>query len=346
MSRSLLRKRSARHTRQQSERSFCDASLSPPSVAHCDLLLCCVLLSLVLPLCLPMLPFFDPRRILLCSLLCSVVCFSLSSGTMPYPTAPTDASFCDRLASANGYDYTNANHSYALMLKWIQRAYNGADVNLNAYPPVVSFVQGLMRNTNTIKFFNGWINYRAAYPEGAAYPAPTPDYTTSPALALALDLKLAAYFGQAFGCSGIQQWPTVNLTFSEAYPYTGNQNQIVVHRGMAINGTVFSAFIDQFSDAALSLGAQQFDFDANVVPFLMSFARGAQGDYGICQDEATCPCATGYTGNACTTAIQSTGVSVTAGNDPTPARIPGAASASAQPALVIAGVLAIMALML
>ena len=268
-------------------------------------------------------------------------------GTLPYPSAPSDASFCDRLASANGYDYTNATHSYTLMLQWIRRAYNGADVNLQASPPVVKFVQGLMRNTNTIKYFNGHFDYRAAYPDGAGYPGPTPDYTSNPNLAHALDLKLASWFGQAFGCSGIQVGPVVNLTFAQAFPYSGVSNQIQVHRGMNVTGTVFSAFIDQFSAGALSLGAQQFDFDSNVVPYLMSFARGAQGEYGICQDPDTCPCATGFTGTACTTQVTSTGVSVTAGPDPTPARLPGAASDSARPmVMVVAGLMAIVAMML
>lgn len=272
---------------------------------------------------------------------------SLAPGDLPYPTAPTDASFCDRLASANGYDYTNATHSFALMMKWISRAYNGADVNLTVSPPVTQFVQGLMRNTNTIKYFNGVVDYRSEYATGgAAYPGPTPDYTSNPSLALALDRKLAAWFGDAFGCSGITVGDVTNRTFAETYPYNGVKNQITVHRGMNITGTVFSAFIDQFSDASRSLGAQQHDFDASVVPYLMSFARGAQGDYGICQDELTCPCATGYTGNSCTTVLSSTGISVTAGPDPNPAKMPNTAATQAKPTVIAAVVLAMVAMLL
>ena len=64
----------------------------------------------------------------------------------------------------------------------------------------------------------------------------------------------------------------------------------------AFSSRCSSACPSQFSDASLSLGAQQYDFTANVVPYLQSFGRGATNNQGICNEVATCSCATGYTG--------------------------------------------------
>lgn len=113
------------------------------------------------------------------------------AGSLPYPIAPSTASFCDRLASSNAYDYTNAADEHALMLQLVSRAYNGAAKDLTKNPPVISSVQGLLQNANTVKYFNGDVNYRVA--GTPYYPAPTPSYTSNSYEASALDTKLAAW---------------------------------------------------------------------------------------------------------------------------------------------------------
>jgi hypothetical protein len=57
--------------------------------------------------------------------------------------------------------------------------------------------------------------------------------------------------------------------------------------------------LSQFQNSAKSLGATEYDFNLNVVPYLQSFGRGAVNPRGICND-ATCNCATGWTGTVST----------------------------------------------
>ena len=255
------------------------------------------------------------------------------------PQAPADSSFCDRLVTTSGGDYTNPTDAYNLMLTLTRRAYNGAVRDGTVNPPVLNDVQGLVNNPNTIHYFDGTIQYRAQqqapYVTSPYYPTPTPNYRANPSTDGAdLDKRIASWFGAGFGCTGGGQFTTM-------YAYTGHTDMVAVHSAMQISQLQFSAFIDQFSQAALSLGATQHDFDENVVPYLVAFGRGAQGMKEICSYggaattdpstgkplKTTCTCAPGWSGPTCTDiGPSSTGVTVDPGTAPTNAKL-GAASA-------------------
>ena len=201
----------------------------------------------------------------------------------------------------------------------ISRAYNGATINGTMVPPVLINVQGLVNNRNTIGFFDGSIDYRknAASPY---YGTPTPVVKNNKANAIILDDKLVRWFGAAYGCTG------GSTGFTKTYPYAGYGSSRLtdVHAGMQLTQVQMTAFIYQFQDAALSMGATQIDFDANVRPYLASFGRGASNNMAICTD-AACDCSLGLTGSDCTVVISSTGGAINPGESPHAAYL-GAAS--------------------
>lgn len=165
--------------------------------------------------------------------------FSLS-GANPYPQAANDASFCDRLLSYNGYDYTDPTHAYSLMFIMVQRAYNGAEVNGSTIPPTLGDVQGLKHNPNTIGYFDGTIDYRNTAGNTSPFAGtPTPNLQTDRVAALALDDKIARYLGLGFGCTG---GPVGSPAFQATYPYNA-PSMTAVHSGMAITQLQFAAFI-------------------------------------------------------------------------------------------------------
>jgi len=227
---------------------------------------------------------------------------------------PDSASFCDRLAYTNGYNWTAAEGAHATLMEFIRRAYNGAAKNITYLPAVVEGVQGLLNNPNTYPYFDASVDYRANT-RSPYHGTPTPNYRSTPSAALELDLKLAAFFGrsEAWACSGRS---TDGLSYDEKYNYAsiGSTEMGDVHAGMSVTDTMFAAFIGQFADAALSMSTTDYDFQQNVVPFLQSFARGAAPQDAICT-AAGCSCATGLMGANCDQPIPS-GPTITPGPGP------------------------------
>jgi hypothetical protein len=181
-----------------------------------------------------------PTHVLRLTYVCASMSSSSSfSGANPYPQADVDASFCDRLLSSNGYDYTNPDHAWQLMFILVSRAYNGATINGTALPPVLNDVQGLVNNRNTIAYFDGTIKYRDS-PASPYHGTPTPNIRAGGAPAFALDDKITRWLGMGFGCTG------GSTGFATKYPYkgVGSDDMVGVHSGMGITQLQFQAFIE------------------------------------------------------------------------------------------------------
>jgi truncated hemoglobin YjbI len=89
--------------------------------------------------------------------------------------------------------------------------------------------------------------------------------------------------------------------------YAGNPNMREVHAPFNITYTAFNAFLGEVGLAANSFGISDADIN-RIVAMMSAFLRVGIETYEneICNDEYSCPCATGYDGDACDHATGST----------------------------------------
>ena len=161
-------------------------------------------------------------------------------------------------------------------------------------------VEGLAVNALTKPFFNGANpTYRSAAMNGMYGSGSTlPNFLVAGTAQSDLIDSLNKFFGKALGCSA--------GNFATAYAYGGLTNQTAVHSSMPITQAVFNAFNTQVANSASSYGVVAADVNT-VAALLATFQRGAAASTSsICNDVATCNCASnfnGAAGTACTAKI-------------------------------------------
>jgi hypothetical protein len=168
-------------------------------------------------------------------------------------------------------------------------------------------VEGLANNALTKPFFNGanptWRSAAQANEYGTG--ANLPDFTVAGTPQTGLVDNLSRFFGAALKCTA--------SGFATTYPYAGNTNMTSAHSSMPITQAVFTAFNAQVTNSALSYGVSTADV-ATVAGILTSFQRGAAASStSICNDAASCSCASGLDGSAGTTCTAKTGAASATG---------------------------------
>jgi hypothetical protein len=210
-------------------------------------------------------------------------------------TRPATTTICDYYTAALGGAPSSAQDEYNLLFLIVSRAVLGGSGNSQT-------VEGIVNLPEQQPFFNSSINYRyAGSPNGAAAaPNFIADYGANGLTGVfgGLAGKLIGFFGSALGCSAQGTAAAANADFPA---YSGSTDLTAIHKNMPITQTIFSQFNGQIKKTALSYGVAPTDADG-IASLLATFNRGgfnADGSVAvtgsdkniICNDAATCPCA-------------------------------------------------------